>query len=260
MIFELETILLAVGLFCGMMLFMELGRRVGLARKARDPETAHKGIGAVEGAVLALLGLIIAFTFSGAAGRYNDRRHLIGEESNAIGTAYLRVDLLPRDTQPELRALFRRYLDVRGDTYRHMEDKEDSENKKLAEAVALQKEIWSKSFSACRRPDAPAQATLLLLPALNAMIDITTTRVVATQTHPPMVIFWLLCILSLAAALLAGYGMSECRIRSLVHMVLFAVAIAITVYVIIDLEYPRSGLIRLDAADQILLGLRKSMN
>lgn len=257
--FQLETILLAVGLFCGMIFLMELGRRIGQARKARDPEAAHKGIGAVEGAVFALLGLIIAFTFSGALSRFNDRRLLVGEESNAIGTAYLRVGLLPRETQPEIQALFRHYVDVRWDTYHHMDDKA-ALRKKLAEADALQKEIWSKSLSACGRPDAPAQATLLLLPALNAMIDITTTRIVATQEHPPMVVFWLLCILALAGALLAGYGMSESRGRSLIHMIFFAVAISITVFVIIDLEYPRSGLIRIDSADQVLYDLRQSMN
>lgn len=257
--FQLGTILLAIGLFCGMMLFMELGRRIGQARKARDPETAHKGIGAVEGAIFALLGLIIAFTFSGALSRFNDRRLLIGEESNAIGTAYLRIGLLPQKTQPEIKALFKHYVDVRRDTYQHMDDKA-ALRKKIAEATELQKEIWSQSLSACRRPDATAQATLLLLPALNAMIDITTTRIVATQEHPPSVVFWLLCILALAGALLAGYGMSESRVRSLTHMIFFAAAISITVFVIIDLEYPRSGLIRLDSADQVLSDLRQSMN
>lgn len=259
MSFQLETILLAIGLFCGMMFLMEMGRRIGLARRARDPEAAHKGIGAVEGAVFALLGLIIAFTFAGALSRFHDRRLLIGEESNAIGTAYLRIDLLAKETQPEIRALFRRYLDVRGNTYRQMEDKK-ALDKNLTEAALLQKEIWSKSLAACRRPNAPAQATLLLLPAINAMIDITTTRIVATLEHPPTAIFWLLCILALAGALLAGYSMSESRIRSLIHMIFFAAAITITVFVIIDLEYPRSGFIRLDSADQVLLDLRKSMN
>ena len=62
---------------------------------ARDPEGLAKGTGAAEGAVFGLLGLILAFSFSGAATRFEQRRHLITEEANAIGTAYLRLDLLP---------------------------------------------------------------------------------------------------------------------------------------------------------------------
>ena len=84
--------LLCGGLFLGLLLMMEAGRRLGVRRLAADPEGARAGIGAVEGAVFALLGLLIAFTFSGAASRFDDRRHLVAEEANAIGTAWLRID------------------------------------------------------------------------------------------------------------------------------------------------------------------------
>jgi hypothetical protein len=100
---------------------------------------------------------------------------------------------------------------------------------------------------------------MLLLPALNQMIDITTTRVVATQNHPPLVIYLLLATLSLIGSLLAGYSMSGNKDRNWLHMVAFVVVLSLAVYVIIDLEFPRLGLIRVDAADQILIELRKSM-
>src|SRR4249919_3832924 len=82
-------------LVCG-----EIGRRIGARRLARDPEGLAKGAGAAEAAVFGLLGLLIAFTFSGAASRFEERRHLVTREANAIGTAYLRIDLLPDDAQP----------------------------------------------------------------------------------------------------------------------------------------------------------------
>jgi hypothetical protein len=88
------------------------------------------------------------------------------------------------------------------------------------------------------------------------MIDITTTRAVAMQNHPPRVIFFLLALLSLVGALLAGYVMYSTAIRSWFYMLLFAAAIAATVFVIFDLEYPRFGLIRIDEADKVLLELR----
>ena len=105
--------LLALGLFVGMVLLLELGRRIGVRRIANDPEGAQAGTGAVDGAVFALLGLLIAFTFSGAATRFDERRNLIVQETNDIGTAYLRLDLLPASAQPGLRDLFRRYVDSR---------------------------------------------------------------------------------------------------------------------------------------------------
>ena len=92
---ELTVFLFTFGLFLGMLLFLEIGRRIAIRRMKEDAGAAGEGIGAVDGAVFALLGLLIAFTFSGASSRFDTRRQLIVEETNAIGTAYLRVDLLP---------------------------------------------------------------------------------------------------------------------------------------------------------------------
>ena len=89
--------LLALGVFIGMVILQEVGRRVGHRRMARDPEGARAGVGAIDGAVFGLLGLLVAFTFSGAASRFDARRQLVVEEANAIGTAYLRLDVLPHE-------------------------------------------------------------------------------------------------------------------------------------------------------------------
>jgi len=245
----------AAGLLIGMLALSEIGRRIGSAGLARDPE-GLKGTGSAAAAVFGLLGLLIAFTFSGAASRFEARRHLITEEANAIGTAYLRLDLLPHDAQSELRSLFRRYLELRAGTYSELPK---ARNAKLAEASVMQGQIWSRALAACRRPEVPAQTMTLLLPALNEMIDITTTRATATENHPPLVIFLLLGVLSLIGALLVGYDLAPNRERSWLHPALFAFMMSVAVYVIIDLEYPRQGLIRVDQADHVLIELRRSM-
>jgi len=247
----------AAGLLFGMLALSEIGRRMGSAGLARDPD-GLKGTGSAAAAVFGLLGLLIAFTFSGAASRFEARRHLITQEANAIGTAYLRLDVLPRDSQPELRSLFRRYVELRAGTYRQSA-RSEARNARLAEAAAMQSQIWLRAVAACQRPDAPAQATMLLLPALNEMIDITTTRATATENHPPLVIFLLLGVLSLIGALLVGYDLAPNKERSWLHPALFAFMMSLAVYVIIDLEYPRQGLIRVDQADHVLLELRRSM-
>ena len=101
---------------------------------------------------------------------------------------------------------------------------------------------------------------MLLLPTLNAMIDITMTRSMALQMHPPTVVFVMLFGLALAASLLAGYGMTGNKIRSRLHMLGFALVMATAIFVILDIEYPRRGLIRVDDFDQVLVDLRESMN
>ena len=240
----------AGGLFLGMVLLLETGRRIAIRRLAEDPEGARQGLAVVEGAVFSLLGLLLAFTFSGAATRFDGRRHLIVEEANNIGTACLRIDVLPAPAQPALRELFRQYLDSRLETYRKLPDVAAAKAE-LARSLKLQGEIWSNAVAACR--DSGSQpAHMLLLPALNPMFDITTTRTEATKIHPPVIIFIMIGVLSLAAALLAGYGMAGGKSRSWIHILGFAAVMALTVYVIMDIEYPRFGLIRVEGADRVL--------
>ena len=129
------------GLFLGMLLFLEVGRRMAIRRFKEDSGTAGEGVGAVDGAVFALLGLLIAFTFSGASARFDTGRQLIVEETNNIGTAYLRLDLLSPDAQPTLRESFRRYLDTRIEVYRKLPDIAAAK-KSLAKADELQRQIW----------------------------------------------------------------------------------------------------------------------
>ena len=253
-----SAFLVTLGLFVGTVLCLEIGRRIGTRRRAQDPEGAAAGTGPIDSAIFALLGLLIAFTFAGAAARFDTRRALIVEETNAIGTAYLRLDVLPASAQPPIRDLFRRYVDARLEIYRKLPDMQAA-MAELNRANQLQGEIWSQAVAAGRMEGAPPTATMLLLPALNQMIDITTTRTMAGQTHPPVVIFIMLFGVALASALLAGYDMAGGKSRNWLHMVGFAAVLAVAVYVILDIEFPRLGFIRVDAFDQALVDLRQSM-
>lgn len=248
----------SLALAVGIVVLIEVGRRIGARRLAEEGEEATKGFGAIEGALFALLGLILAFSFSGAAARFDARRHLVVEEANDIGTAWLRIDLLPADAQKPMRDLFRRYVDSRIETYRKVPDRA-AVNAELARSAQLQNEIWSLAVSASREAGTP-QAPMLLLPALNAMFDITTTRTEASRLHPPLIIFVMLGALTLACSLCAGYDMAGRRRLNLLHSTAFALILTVTVYVIIDLEYPRIGLIQMTDSDQVLDDLRKSMN
>jgi hypothetical protein len=129
----------------------QLGHGLRL-RRATSPQS-----NAIEGAVFALFGLPLAFTFSGAVARYDAHRELVSEERNGIGTAYLRLDLLPPQDQPPLRQLFRAYVTSRLHLY-------DSSSPEISPASEqLQQEIWQKSLAAATAPGANPDATKLLL-------------------------------------------------------------------------------------------------
>jgi len=255
--FALIVALGALGLFAGLLMLLELGGRIGARALVRNPD-ATTGATGMEGTVFALLGLLLAFTFFGAASRFDDRRKLIVDETNAIGTAYLRIDLLPVSTQPELRDAFRRYVDQRIAAYRALPDI-TAAKLAFARANEMQQQIWTKTVAALTAPGTVGGAVQVVVPALNEMIDITTTRTMAMQMHPPPVVFGLLFALMLLSALLAGYSMAAAKTRNWLYRCTFAFTLAGAAYVILDFEYPRFGLIKVDEFDQALVDLRQSM-
>jgi hypothetical protein len=248
----------AGAMLVGMLICLEIGRRAGIRRLAGDPEGAMSGFGTVEGAVFGLFGLLIAFTFSGAPARLDTRKQLIAEEANAIGTAYLRLDLLAPEAQSALRERFRTYLDSRLETYRRFPDLE-AVKAELSNSARIQLDIWTQAVAATRLQGAHPDAAKLLLPAVNEMIDITTTRSMAAMIHPPLVVFALLALLAMVCSVLAGFGMASSKQRSWLHIMAFAAIAVVVVYVVLEIEYPRAGFIRMDAFDQVLVELRESL-
>jgi hypothetical protein len=248
----------AAGMFFGILVCLVLGRWLGGRAVARYGEAGVPSISSLEAAVFALLGLLIAFTFSGALTRFDVRRIQAVDEANAIGTAYMRIDLLPLSAQPPLRETFRKYVDARIETYKALPDV-NAASLALARSLDLQREIWTQAIAAVRMPDGGSSAELLVVPALNAMFDITTVRIVATQIHPPLIVYEMLIALALASALLAGYQSAGDKDYDWVHKIGFAGIVAFTVYVILDIEYPRLGWVRLDAIDQVLVNVRAAM-
>jgi hypothetical protein len=250
--------LLVLALFAGILVCLEVGWRIRTRNLATETEKSDAGLNALDGAVFALMGLLIAFTFSGASSRFEVRRSLILKETNDIGTAYLRLDMLPADAQPTLRQDFRDYVDARLKFYASLTGDLKTARAIYLEGTALQQKIWSEAVAATARQSSAA-VTSLVLGSLNSMIDDTTTRLVALETHPPIEIYMALAILVLASSLLAGFAMAKSGRRNWTHMLIFAATLAFAVYLILDLDYPRLGLVRIDSVDHILVDLRNSM-
>jgi hypothetical protein len=243
-------------LFMLMVVFDRIGERL----RRRSDRTESTSVAA--GGVFGLLGLLLAFTYSGAFGRLEDRRQFMVDEINAIGTAYLRLDLLPPETQPPLRQLFREYTQVRIDWYHSRKDAELVAA--LTRANTLQNDIWRQAIAATAAPTVQSQPTAnstrqLVMPALNDMFDIAIKRRGATLAHHPTLVVGALFAVALVASVLAGYSITGDRTRHHVESIAFAAVVAIAVYVILDIDYPRYGLIRLDDINAMMKDLLKSM-
>jgi len=254
----LMSALFAVSLFLGVLVCLSLGWRLGRRRMARLRDNEQLNLGPLEGAIFGLMGLLIAFTFTGAANRFDARRQLIVQHANAIGTAWMRLDLLPDAPRVEVQNLFRQYLDLQLALVSESEDPQEV-TQRLGDVSRIQDDIWLKSVSASKLGNTQP-LVVSLLPALNEMFDIAENRIMASKMHPPLAIYTMLGILVLVSALLAGFAMSASKSLSYLHAVGFALTIAASVYLILDLENPRVGLLRVDDFDVALVTLRESMN
>jgi hypothetical protein len=254
----LLTPLITLVLFAAMLLLIEVGHRLRGTSGGTGRDGDKPGSTVMESAVFALFGLLLAFTFSGAMGRYDAHRQLIVQEANNIGTAYLRLDLLPTSMQPALRQNFRDYTAIRAHSFDVLDDTPEA-NEAAAQTARLQKDIWTRSVAGAFAPGATSGADKLLLPALNDMIDITATRKNAFDMHPPTIVFALLFVLACGCAVLAGFGATG-RGRSWVQRIGFAAAISLTLYASLDIEYPRRGLVTLASRSQVFTDLIQSMH
>jgi len=257
--FAFAAIMLAVGLFFAMLLFIELGRRIGRRHATKRAADAPAANIVGDSVVYALLALLIGFTFNGAAARFDDRRQLIVQTVSAMSTAWQRIDALTADDQGPIRAEFRRYVDA---VVAPQTAQPRTRGEALVPAEELthaQNSLWTRAMAACLLPTGE-RARMLLLPALNEMFDAVDKEHLVRRIHPPTAIYIMLGVAALAGALFVGYGMAAAPRRNWLYIIGVAATIASATYVVIDLEYPRLGLIRVDDMDQALVALRATMN
>ena len=207
----------------------------------RDDGKDEAGVGYLLSATLALLGLLIAFTVSMSADRYNARRHLVVAEANAISTAYLRAQLLDEPARGRLSGLFGSYIKAREDFFTAGENKAA-----IADADArtgtLQARIWAETARAVRAAPA-ATINPSLLQAMNEAFDIASARRAALDARVPAAILRTLAAYAVVAAALMGYGLARARQRHFVASTTLFVLLALSITLIIDLDQPRSGLV-----------------
>ncbi len=240
----------AIVLFGGLVCSAEVGFRWGARRGRKADRVDH--LGAIQGAILGLLGLLLGFSFSGASDRFSARVQMIVDEANAIRDVCLKVDLMPEDQQPALRDMLRRYVDLRVAFYEAGE--EDAFQAVVAETDVLQAKIWSAGIGAAKA--APTFAGVWL-PALTQVLDMYGRRLAASHRNLPMLIVGLLLACSGVAVGSVSYGCGIAHKRNTVLTTALAFLVAAVLWAIIDMDHPRRGLIR--AGQEPMLKLQHSL-
>lgn len=234
----------AIGLLAVLLGALELGYRAGRREIAASGSApASSQVGAIQGAILGLLGLLLAFSFAAAGTRFLERQDLITTEANAIGTAVLRADLIDEPQRSALRAALRDYTVFRiGVNKRAVFEMDPAD---AAEFERMHARIWNAARDGVvARPT----ATLAVLNPVNDVIDLFTTRLAASKKHLPVPVLALLVLCSALATAITGYacGIAE-RTRSPLSLAL-ALLIGASLWITVDLDYPRVGLLQLSDA------------
>jgi hypothetical protein len=220
----------------------EVGFRLGRRKRPTVSEDARSQIITIQGAMLGLLALLLGFTFSMAMSRFEVRKQQVLEESNAIGTTYLRAQLMPEPPRKEVSNLLRHYVEVRLQFYQAGIAGQGFQKAK-DQTERLQLQLWSRA-SAWADKDPRAVTAGLFLQSLNETIDLHSKGLTALENHVPGIILVLLYFVALAAIGLIGYGCGLAGRRNFMVTMVTCVLIAAVVVVIIDLDRPQRGLIR----------------
>lgn len=240
---DLDHIFIYIGLLAGMVLALAAGHWLGRRHQVSGNVSVKDWVGIVDGPILAIFGLLLAFSFYGAMQRFDERRKLIIEESVALASAYRYTDLLPAGDRSAIQKLLQDYVATQAELRNRAVEGGQSGSLYGQSRQAFEK-LWDATIAATSAPES-ADARRAMLSALGDIDRISTISSTSPYLHPPFIIFVVLLLLSLVSAFLLGYQASTFARKSWVHLGLFVIFLAVVSYLIVDLEYPRVGAIRI---------------
>lgn len=221
-----------------------------LRRWGRPQESTRDNFGIIVGATLTLLGLLVGFGFSMAVGRYDQRKNLEEAEANAIGTEYVRADLLPAADAEKVRGLLREYFDQRVLFYTTRDERQ------LAEVNARTAKLQTQLWSAVVAPVAAAPLSPTVALAVSGMNDVLNAQgytQAAWWNRIPRAAWLLMLGIAACCHLLVGYGVRDATAERSQLLVL-PLVLAIAFFLIADIDSPRGGVIRVIPQNLISLG------
>jgi hypothetical protein len=217
-------------------------------RKHESGDAANGNSGLVLASTLTLLGLIIGFTFSMATSRYEQRKNYEEAEANAIGTEYVRADLLPAADAQRLRALLATYTNQRILFYTARQDQQL--RRVNADTAQLQNQLWSTVAGAVGSRPTPLAA--LVASGMNDVLNSQGYTQAAWWNRIPVSAWVLMITIAICCNLLIGYSIPRTRDESVVFLVM-TVAVSISFFLIADIDSPRGGVIRVQPQNLVSL-------
>lgn len=253
-IYRTDAALLVAALFVLMLLSIFLGLRVG-KRRLKKNEEENSGNSTVVASLFGLFGFLLAFTFGMSGNRFDNRREAVLNEANAIGTAMLRADMYEPAERNLFRKEFSQYLEARIGFFEAGRDENKIDAAHRAADISS-RELWARAT----RLSADAghlAATNQMIPALNDMFDAATVRNMREKSRVPDTIVIMLFILSMASAFYVGYSSASKGRLDWFIVIGFCLLTAVVIYITLDLDRPRRGLIKVDTSHQAIVDLRK---
>lgn len=222
------------------------------AKFAHRIEDVRDDFSTIMTATLTLLGLIVGFTFSMAVGRYDQRMDSEEEEANAIGTEYVRADLLPASDSQNVRRLLEQYLDQRISFYRTRD--RDALQQINTTTAHLQGKLWAsvKETSLAN----PTPVTALVASGMNDVLNSQGYTQAAWSNRIPRAAWMLLCLIAICSNVLVGMSLRSARSKGLLIAVL-PLIVSVSLLLIADIDSPRGGLIHVEPEN--LLSLAQSL-
>jgi hypothetical protein len=238
-----SSVLIILVLFISLVLATEAGYQLGRRRQVSANEASRSHVNAVQASLLGVLALLLGFTFSMSLQRYDSRSAAVVDEANAIGTAYLRAQLLPSSVRREVKTLMRDYLDMRIRTGVIPLSDQAARAALLAQASQQQAALWRYASQAAEEDPNPVVAGLFIQ-SLNDLIDSYGRRDALLERHVPEAVLFLLFGTFLITLGTVGYAAGVAGHRVSLVVYLMVILIVLLAFVIIDLDRPRRGLIQ----------------
>ncbi|MGC8908919.1 MAG: hypothetical protein ACP5M0_15970 [Desulfomonilaceae bacterium] len=256
-LYQQSEILIAVALLGFMVLGGELGYRLGRRGRQTHNEQTRTQIISIQAATLGLLALLLGFTFAMALSRFEYRKQMVVQESNAIGTAALRSQFLPSSSDDEVSKLFRRYVEIRLESVLRTGQGSSEREQLDREVLQIQGRLWRIANEAAEAD--PRSIPLgLFTHAMNEVIDIKTRRDIAVANHVPESLLLLLMGFSILGAVALGYGNGLAGRRIMSLTAAYCVIVVLVIVLIIDLDHPQHGLAH--TSQQSMIQLQELLN
>ena len=242
-------VLLIASVLC-FLAVIEVGFRLGRREKELRDDGTGAHVGALQTALLGLLALLLGFTFAMSVSRFEIRKALVAEEANAIGATFIRARLLPEPHRQGVRHLLNEYVAAR------LAFNEDRDERALMAAEAatfrMQRELWAHTVGAAAQ-EPTSEPVALFIQSVNEAIDKREAIRAARDNYVPETVLFLLFAVTAVSLAFIGYGSGLTGRRRFVPNAVFALLIALVLTIILDLDRPRRGLIRVSQGSMIRL-------